>query len=211
MQNYLRFLNDVPYDFLISPYGFHFRAMTPAQAGKNFSWFLEHLPERIEYLRARCAKDLKIAESRLDYSAASLVLVWRWFLKSARLEKTPTEAIRQMEKAAEIFGESFVNRMQFTVATQYMLRDVGMYLGQSFVLNYPALTWTYYTKPKSDVYVNQPIISGFQMTYQGRQGSVSFAPLHMVNVQAAKVFDHVQDEQDLLKVFTYWCNYVPTA
>lgn len=210
MQKYLRFQNDVSYDFLIPPYGFDFRSMTPAQAKKNFSWFLDHIPERMEYLCGRCAKDLKISENQLDYSAESLISVWRWFLKFARVEETPRENIEQMEKASEIFGESFINRVQFTVATQYMLHDVGMYLGECFVRNYTALEWTYYTKPKSDVYVNQPTISGFQMTYQGKQGAVSFAPLHMVKVQAAKLFDHTHNDQDVLSIFTYWRKYVPT-
>ena len=98
MQKYLRFQNDVSYDFLIPPYGFDFRSMTPAQAKKNFSWFLDHIPERMEYLCGRCAKDLKISENQLDYSAESLISVWRWFLKFARVEETPRENIEQMEK-----------------------------------------------------------------------------------------------------------------
>lgn len=209
MQKYFRFLNDISYDFLIPPYGFDFRAMTPAQAKNNFAWFLEHIPERTQYLCTRCAKDLKIDEKQLNFSAESLIPVWRWFLKFARLEETPLEDVVKMEKAAKIYGESFINRTQFTIATQYMLRDVGMYLGQCFIRNYAALQWTYYTKPKSDVYVNQPIIRGFQMTYQGKRGELSFAPLHMAKVQAAKIFGQTQSDQDLLGVFEYWRNYIP--
>ena len=209
MLDYLRFLKDIPYDFLVSPYGYHFRNMTPTQASGSFSWFMDHIPERVQYLRTRCANDLGIAEALLDCSPESLVLVWRWFLGLARMQKTPKEELAKMEEAAKIFGQSFINKTQFTVATLYMLLDIGMYLGQCFVKNYPVLTWTYYTKPKTDVYVNQPVISGFQVTYQGKQGPISFPPLHMASVQAGKVFTHKQNEQDLFKVFEYWRSYIP--
>lgn len=209
MLDYLRFFKDIPYDFLVSPYGYHFRDMTPAQANGSFSWFMEHIPERVQYLRTRCAKDLDIAAALLDYAPESLVLIWRWFLKSARTQKTPKEELAKMEEGAKVFGQSFINRTQFTVATLYMLLDIGMYLGQCFVKNYPALTWAYYTKPKTDVYVNQPVISGFQVTYRGQQGPISFPPLHMARTQAGKLFAHTQDEQDLFNLFEYWRNYVP--
>lgn len=211
MTNFFRFLRDVPYDLLVPPEGCNYRAMTPAQAKRSFAWFLEHIPERMQYMRARCAKDLKISEERLDYSSESLVFVWRWFIKTARIEKTPQEEVEQMEKAAVIFGESYVNRTQFTVATQYILRDVAMYLGQCYVKNYKVLTWSYRTKPKSDVYLNQPLVSGFQSVYEGKCKPLSFPPLHMARVQAAKIFKSTQSSYDLHDIFEYWCQYIPDA
>ena len=170
---------------------------------------MEHLPKRMCYLRARCAGDLSIEESCLDYSAESLLLIWKWFLSSARLEKTPGEELEKMKKGSEIFGESYINKSQFTVATRYMLRDIGMYLGECFVRNYTSLEWSYYTKPKSDIYVNQPVIGGFQMTYQGRQGKLFFAPLHLAEVQAGKIFHQKHTSHDLFNIFDFWCQYVP--
>lgn len=211
MKNFFRFLRDVPYDLLVPPEGCNYRAMTPAQAKRSFAWFLEHIPERMQYMRARCAKDLKIPEERLDYSSESLVFVWRWFIKTARIEKTPQEEVERMEKAAVIFGESYVNRTQFTVATQYILRDVAMYLGQCYVRNYKVLTWSYRTKPKSDVYLNQPLVSGFQSVYEGKCKPLSFPPLHMARVQAAKIFKSTQSSYDLHDIFEYWCQYIPDA
>ena len=209
MNNYLRFLSDLPYDILVSPYGFDFHTLPPAQARKSVEWFMEHLLKRMCYLRARCAGDLSIEESCLDYSAESLLLIWKWFLSSARLEKTPGEELEKMKKGSEIFGESYINKSQFTVATRYMLRDIGMYLGECFVRNYTSLEWSYYTKPKSDIYVNQPVIGGFQMTYQGRQGKLFFAPLHLAEVQAGKIFHQKHTSHDLFNIFDFWCQYVP--
>lgn len=211
MNNYLRFLKDLPYDLLVSPYGFDYRSMTPAQARKSFEWFMAHIPERLQYMRTRCATDLKIEAAMLNYSAESLVPVWQWFLSSARLEKTPREDLEKMKKGAEIFGESYINRSQFTVATRYMLRDVGMYLGECFVRTSSALEWSYYTKPKSDVYVNQPLIKGFIVTHQGKKGPARFAPFHMTNIQATNLYDHTQTPNDLFNVFNIWYQRIPDA
>lgn len=209
MCDYLRFLNDLPYDLLVSPYGFDYRTMTPAQAKKSFEWFMEHVPERLRYMRARCADDLKIEVGKLDYSAESLLLVWQWFLSTARLEKTPKEEIEEMKKGSEIFGESYICRVRLSIASRYMLRDIAIYLGECFIRNSSVLEWSYDTRPKSDVYVNQPLIKGFIVTYQGKNGSARFAPIHMANVQAAKLYDHTQTQNDLFNIFKFWYQRIP--
>lgn len=78
-----------------------------------------------------------------DDSVESLILIWSCFLKTARIEKTPKEEIEKMGDGAKIFGESFINRMRFTSTTEYIIHDIGMYVGQCFVLDYPQLYWSY--------------------------------------------------------------------
>lgn len=57
-----------------------------------------------------------------------------------------------------------------------------MYVGEMFTRNYPSLKWDYRTKPKTDIHMNEPFISGFQVEYQGQIGSVTFEPIHMARV-----------------------------
>ena len=159
--NWFRYNKDVQYDLLVPPLGLDFYNMTPKQAKENFEWFISKIPERMEYFRNRCTSDLNIRKESLDYSADSLILIWRWFLKTARMEKTPNEILDKMKQGAKVFGESFINWEQFTVATQFIMRDIGMYIGQSYVLNYPRLYWHYYTKPKNEVNAKQPVVAGF--------------------------------------------------
>ena len=209
MNNFFRFLTDVKYDLLVPPQGINYGEMTPKQAKESFEWFVEKIPERMEYFRNRCAKDLKISVEQLDYSRESLVLVWQWFLKTARREKTPKEQLEKMKQNAQIFGPSFINYEQFTVATHFIIRDIAMYVGQYWISNYPQLYWTYKTKPKDSVTVNQPIISGLRTSYKGKEKVISFAPLHMVGVQAANIFDKSAKKNDLLKVIMFWEQYIP--
>ena len=46
--------------------------------------------------------------------------------------------------------ELFANKRQLTLETEYIIRDIGMYLGETFRKNLPCIFWTYYTKPTRD-------------------------------------------------------------
>ena len=171
--------------------------MTSKQSKENFEWFMSKIPERMNYFRNRCAEDLCISVECLDYSSSSLNSVWKWFIKTARIEKTPERDLAQMKDAAKVLGPSYVNREQFSVATQFILRDIGIYLGQTYVLNYQPLCWTFYTKPKNDINVNQPVIAGFMLN----GSNAYFNPIHMAKIQAAKIFNHKARESDLYEIF----------
>ena len=205
----IRYIQDVKYDLLVPPLGLDFYNMTPKQAGENFEWFISKIPERMEYFRNRCSRDLKISFEELNYSADSLMPVWRWFLQVARIEKTPQEELEKMEEASKVFGDSFINWEQFTISTRFIMRDIGMYVGQCYVLKYPQLHWHYYTKPKNDIMVKQPLIAGFRARDKEKESDVFFQPIHMVEVQAAKLFSKAQKETDLYDIFIKWMEYIP--
>ena len=205
----MRFKKDVEYDLLAPLLALSFQEMTSKQAEENFRWFVSKIPERMEYFRNRCSNDLKVSIDELNYTADSLILVWRWFLQIARMEKTPKEELEKMKEGAKVFGDSFVNREQFTVATKFIMRDIGMYVGQCYVLNYPNLYWHFKTKPKNSVTVNQPLVAGFRAKYMDKEGAVFFQPIHMVEVRAANFYDKTQKETDLYNIFMKWVEYVP--
>lgn len=185
--------------------------MTPKQAGENFEWFISKIPERTEYLANHCAQDLNISGIELNFSPELLKILWRWFLHTARIEKTPKDEVAEMEKRFGHLGESFINREQFTVATRYILRDIGIYLGEVFTKNYNSITWNYYTKPKRDMYVNQPQLFGFIDTEYDPPFKPTFQPIHMTEVQAANLFDKTHKETDLYDIFMKWVKFVPAG
>lgn len=203
---------DIEYQILVPLMGLNFIKMTPAQAQENFDWFLSKIPERMEYLRQRCATDLKISESDLDFSPESLKLVWRWFIDIARIVPTQPEELKRLEAGAKIFGASFINKYQFSVASQFIMRDIGMYLGEVFVRNYPQLYWSYYTKPKNVQGVNEPLVFGFVVPTEGNiGGAFQFNPMVGPRIQGSRLLTGTQDEQDLLNVFWTWEKYIPGA
>ena len=204
-----RFLEDVKYDLLVPPLGFDFYSMTPRQARENFEWFLSKIPERIEYLTNRCAKDLNISVKEIKLSPYSLKTIWKWFLQTALVEETPAKEVAEMEKKFGHLGESFINREQFSVATRYIIRDIGMYLGEVFTTNHDGITWGYYSKPKSDMFVNQPQLMGFIDINYRPPFKPTFQPIHMAEVQATKLFGKTSRDTDLYDIFRQWVQFVP--
>jgi hypothetical protein len=209
MKKWIRFIKDVNYDLLVPPLGLDFYNMTAKQAGENFEWFVSKIPERMAYFRNRCASDLNIPIETFDYSSDSMIPVWRWFLKIARMEKTPKEELERMKEGAKVFGESFINLEQFTVATQFIMRDIGMYIGQSYVLNYPQLYWHYHTKPKNEINAKQPVIAGFRAKYMDKEGDAVINPMGFVEGAAAGFFDKTQKETDIYDSYMQWVQWIP--
>lgn len=201
---------DVPYDLLVPPLGLDFYHMTKAQAGENFTWFLAHIPERMEYMRQRCAVDLRIPPSHLDFSSESLVLIWRWFLKTARMVPTPKEELARMREGAKIFGPSYINKKVFSVATVFIMRDIGIYFGETYIRNFSPLYWSYYTKPKNEVSAKKPVIAGFWAWVEGHPSApATVDPIGAVEGAAAKFYDKTQTERDLYDAFTLWHKHIP--
>lgn len=202
--NYERYSNDVMYEMDIPPYGLNFQSMTAKQAKENFLWFTSVVPKRMSYFIQRCSTDLNISPNALDYSAKSLKMVWKWFLNTYKTEKTPKDELAKQIEASKIFGDSYINYECFSVATTFIIFDISIYVGQCFVTNHSSLSWDYYTKPKSDVFVNQPIISGFQVNINGCLYPDTFPPMHMTSIRAAKVFNNTQSISDLYDIFVKW-------
>lgn len=169
-----------------APYGSDLRSIPSAQGREQFDLFIAHIPQRMQRLRARCAAELRIEESALDYSADSLLPLWQWALRSARVESA--------------------EERRFSAETQDMLRDIGTYFGECFLRASDALEWCPCARPEADTCTNQPLIRGFQMS---RPGTLFCAPLHVANMLADRFFSHRESTQDLFDVFSAWHRYVP--
>lgn len=215
IRDYIRYKMDVKYELLVYPQEIGLENMTPEQGEEYVQWFLSKIPERMEYFRNRCAEDLGISVDELDYSPESLILVWRWFLKTARMEKVPREQLVQQRKAAGVLGDSFSATKVFSVATHFIMYDIAMYVGQCFVLNYPSLHWCFCPQPEDSVTVNQPAITQFHVVIEMNlpkfrvvEADSEFYPIHMVGVQAASFYRNAQKETDLYNIFMKWAGWI---
>lgn len=132
----------IDYDILIPPINKQFKNFTKKEAESYFEWYKNQLNPRIEYLRKYSGVDL-------DYSVNSLVDIWGWFLKIAETEKAPkakTEEVRNRLKSQpkEII-EDVLNEQsrQFSLETEYIIRDIAMYFGEVYVKNNSSIAWGY--------------------------------------------------------------------
>ena len=206
--NFKRFINDIEYNALVPLFVQKYTEMSVKQAKENFDWFISKIPERIVYLRNRCALDLQISTSLLDISAESLIPIWEWFIYIARIEKTPNDEVETMKKTYAHLGDSFINYEKFTVNTEFIIRDIGMYLGQVFITHHSIINWSFYTKPKNH-FVNRPILVGFEDKKYNPPYKTVFDPIGMTRGEAISLFDNTAHKKGLYDLYAKWAEYTP--
>ena len=190
------------YDILIPKLDKSIFALTEEEAEAYFQWFMERVPERVAYVSKVCASELGISEDRLDCSPESLVLLWRWFIQRGKTETVPEPEDRQL-KNTQKSAMARIER-QLTLETEYIIRDIGMYFGETLRKNNPSLYWTYYTTPTTDFYQNHPLLMGFISRKGESVFKMPFEPIHMAHVQGVNLLDNSAKETDLLKVYNFW-------
>lgn len=174
------------YDILVPKLDKSIFQLNEAEAAAYFDWFMEMVPQRVAYVSKVCAAELRIPEERMDCSPESLVLLWKWFLRRANTE--PDQSAGR----------------KLTLETEYILRDIGMYLGETFRKNHPNIYWTYYTKPSRDFFVNHPLLKGFIDMTSGKPFHACFEPIHMARIQAVKILKKEAAKTDLLHIYNIW-------
>mgnify|MGYP004687103889 FL=1 len=193
----------IDYDILIPPINKQFKNFTKKEAESYFEWYKNQLNPRIEYLRKYSGVDL-------GYSVNSLVDIWGWFLKIAETEKAPkakTEEVRNRLKSQpkEII-EDVLNEQsrQFSLETEYIIRDIAMYFGEVYVKNNSSIAWGYHTDVKADSFANMPLLVGFEDRDFTPAFKTHFEPLFMIHAVACNIFDGDQTKEDLLLLYNKW-------
>ena len=192
--------------------------MTPEDAEAYFQWFLACLPERVGYVSTIAAKERGIPKESLDLSPDSLLPLWAWFLSRAKIEKTPRFAFRALKREYSCLPTEFRKTMldgsreHFSLETEFILRDIGMYLGEVFVKNTPGISWGWYDRPEGerDRFVNTPLLLGFEDPSFTPPFQLEFEPIHMARVQAASLFCGDEEDDALYRLYTLWADrYAP--
>ena len=138
----------------------------------------------------------------MNCTPESLHLLWKWFLQRAETESVVY--VDEEKHNNKISNSIWRKEKQLTLETEYILRDIGMYLGETFRKNHPNIYWTYYTKPRKDFFVNHPILKGFVDRTFNQPFEACFEPIHMAKIQATKVMDKTAKTVDLLNLYSIW-------
>lgn len=188
------------YNILIPPINKSFSDFKESEAESYFRWFIDQIKPRIEYLK-------NYSGVNLDYSVESLVNIWGWFLKKARIEKTPRAKIRELKRqlknkpkeiADEILNEQ---SSQFSLETEYIIRDIAMYFGEVYVKNNASIAWGYHTDSKADSFANMPILVGFEDRDFTPPFRTHVEPVFMLRGVASNLFDRTYKKEDLLNFY----------
>lgn len=194
-----------------------FQEMTKKEADAYYEWFLSKIDERSDYLRGIVSEALNVRIEQLDFTLDSTLLIWKWFLKEAKLAKTPESELDKIRKGLLGQPQSFIDhmvemaRVELSIRTEYILRDIGMYIGKMFISNYESLKWTIRYKPKSYIYVNVPIIVGFvdDKPEYPKPFHPDLEPIDLARLSAMKIFDGTQKENDLYERCREWMSIIP--
>ena len=199
------------YSILVPPLSKEIDKLNADEAEDFFKWYQDRIQERIDYLSCFCLDYLKLKREKLKFEPQSLVYIWECFLKVAeievKLENKTTDIKDDKKKSVDMFED--YDARQLSLQTEYILRDIGMYLGEMFVKYHPQIYWSFYTEPKTDFFVNQPLLLGFEDKEFTPPFQMEFEPIHMVGVQAANLFDGTQKKTDLLNLYRKWEKYLP--
>lgn len=179
------------YKYLVPQLSKDIYQLNAEEAAAYFDAFVGKIPERVRYVSRFCAKELRIPENQLDCSPGSLLPLWKWFRRRAKTEPNLSEKAKNSTR-------------QLSLETEYILRDIGMYLGETLRKNLPGIYWTYYTEPRNDFFQNHPLLKGFVDKTTGTPCPVCFEPIHMARVQACKLLTGKSGDGDLRTLYNIW-------
>ncbi len=191
------------YDILIPPIAKPFEEFTVKEAENYFNWHMSNLNERALYLA-------KYSNVQLDYSVNSLINIWTWFLKVAEIEKTQKEKLNEIRNQLKSKPKDFIDTIlkeqseQFSLETEYIIRDIAMYFGEAIVKNNNSIYWGYHTDIKKDSFANMPLLMGFEDRDFNPPFQTAFEPVFIVHGIACNIFDNGHNKNDLVNMYKKW-------
>lgn len=191
---------------LIPPICRPFKCMRGAEVEDYFQWYISHIKERIDYLS-------QISFVTLDYTPTSLVKIWKWFLKVARTQKMSDQDLQLKYREISAIDENLAkivieaDKECLSLETEYIIRDIAMYLGEFFCVNHENIFWAYHTDTKKDSFANIPLLTGFVDNNFSPPFRADFEPNHMVGVQAARILRNASTSHDLLNIYNKWAKW----
>lgn len=192
----------------------YYMSLTPKERANYYTWFMSVKADREKYLCRKCASYLNIDRSTLDYSRASLQHIWRFVLTVGTIEDFSEDTLENavisghLSKRGITAKELFLRpEKQLTQFSQLLLLDVGMYVGDTFVNEYPSLQWGKHKL--KDVNHNLPVIKGFTHMYNSNfhpvVEPVGFCQT-LANVLLKPTIPHNAEEMLLMAFDNCCCN-----
>lgn len=191
---------NLTYEILIPPLDKPFCQLSKREAQTYFDWYLSKQGERITYLKSA-------SKLNLDYSVESLIPLWRWFLRQAKVEITPKIQLEELEAKLRAENSPFINEVledhkkQLSLQTEYILQDIARYFGEVYIRYHPSVYWGFYTRPKNEVSVNQPVLMGIPNAVYPDKPGTPRPVLQMVRVCALRLLSGDESRYDLYHLF----------
>ena len=190
------------YKIISPPFTLEFKEMSKKQLVNYYEWYIASIPERLNILIKTIKSTPGYKKWQADYTPNSLDLLGEWFAKHVRTRKmTSAEKDEIYEQAPEWFKEVEIGDEELTNKTFSLSIDIGMYMSQVFLKNYPSLKWKHIIKgSKNFVDYGQPVLEGFKQDY--------FNPVHILIVVASSLADRTKGNNALRELYDVWQKFI---
>ncbi|GAB1304013.1 hypothetical protein [Bacillus altitudinis] len=191
-----------------------FENLSKKEAEIHFEWFINQIPDRIEIL-----KNVTNGEVDFNFTPESLIDIYSWFLSQVEIyELSEEENGRELERLSQypdyIYEDEkeslLANPVELAKVDYAIAMDIGIYYAEVIRRNHPQVKWTYFTKPKSYVYLNEPLLH-FQdandelISYEREPRSLMLVLVHKIKEQDVNEMElyetFLMDEESILGNF----------
>lgn len=186
------------YTTIQPPFTLNLREMPKKELDRYFQWFMDVLPQRVKGLAEAVRETPGFETWRPDCTPASLDTLGQWFAGQVETRKRTQDELQkirtQQQFPVDIPEDELTNR------TYSLAMDIGMYLSQVFLKNFPFLKWE---QPKGDkrfVDYGQPSLAGF--------GTVTLSPVAVAVTLAYGLAKKTKTGKRLHDVYNYWAQRV---
>jgi hypothetical protein len=186
------------YKIIQPPFTLKFREMSTKELKDYFRWFAEKIPERLDEL-ANAVRETRGFEAwEPDRTPDSLNALGAWFLNQVETRPRTEDELQKIKDASPF--PIPLPATELTNKTFSLAIDIGMYVSQVFLANYPSLRWSQPFGNKKFVDYGQPVLISF--------GFGPFNPVHMMVTLAYGLTDKTWDERRLRGIYDIWANNV---
>jgi hypothetical protein len=186
------------YTTIQPPFTLKFGEMSKHELKDYFRWFFDVLPQRTGELAEAMRQSPGFETWQPDQTPASLDALGEWFAVQAETrQRTPDERQEITSRSSypiEVPNEELTNR------TFSLAMDIGMYLAQVLLKNFPSLRWEQPLGDKKFADYGQPVLVGF--------GPVPLNPVRIAVTLAYGLVSKKQSGKRLREVYDYWSKRV---
>lgn len=150
------------YEIMELPFKFHqFDELSKKQADIFYKWYVGQISHRIDVLKKYVHSEEK--EIAFDFSPESLIPLWEWFEQKIVIEKKTEEELKNEYDRYPDWMYDEISKTKISMETLDIGMDIAIYFAEVIRKQYPEkIYWGYFTKPKNQMYVNQPVLLGFR-------------------------------------------------
>lgn len=167
-----------------------------------FKWYTDDIPARLDQLQKCIDADVN-GTVQLTRGKDSLRPLWSWLVANIQLQELTESDLKESLDAVPKWLHEYIVAGKYKLTTESLSigMDVAIYLGEVFVHEFPQIYWGFFTKPKSRVSVNEPVLLGFE-------NGLDMNPRRIVDTLMWQCANGKSSE-GLYEVFEIWSKFVP--